>query len=342
MKRIIATVVALMVVVGSAAVALGWHPWEHQLPEDAAFVVGDKVVTVTELDRRNDSLRALYGVQEPLDEKGQESFRRQSAKSMAISMVLDRAVADASIEVPDADVDQALKAFIASQFDGDDNAFVDALGSVSTSEEAVRDEIRRQLELRRLLATIADGVEVSAAGLRAAFAERRQSLDTPEKRAVSNIVLPTRREAVQARRQLDAGTGVTALAAAVSIDAATRDKGGALGEVARGDLVPAVGTAVFQTPAGQPYGPVRGPQGWNVGIVTRVFAPTAATLPAVRKELRAALLSEEVQRRWTEWLEKEMRDADIEYADEYRPSDPYDVTGWEQAGVADSLQQDER
>lgn len=341
MKRIVAMVVALMIVVGTAAVALGWHPWADELPEDAAFVVGDEVVTVTELDRRNDSLRALYGVQEPLDDKGRESFRRQAAKSMAISMVLDRAVAEASIEVPDTEVDRAFAAFIDSQFDGDQQAFVDSLGSVSSSEGAVRDEIRRQLELRRLLDEIADRVEVSAADVQAAFAERRPSLDTPEKRTVSNIVLATRREAVQARRRLDAGTGVARLAAAVSIDAGTRDKGGALGDVARAELVPAVGAAVFRTRVGQPYGPVRGPQGWNVGVVTRVLAPAPATLPAVREELQAALLSEEAQRQWTEWLEQELRDAGIEYADEYQPSDPYGVTAWEEAGVTGARQQEE-
>jgi peptidyl-prolyl cis-trans isomerase C len=339
MKRIVAAVVALAVVAGGAAALLGWHPWRDEIPEDAAFVVGDEVVSVTELDRRNDSLRALYGVQEPLDEKGQESFRRQAAKSMAISLVLEHAVDEASIEVPDADVDRALTAFVASQFDGDHDAFVDAMGSVNTSEPAVRDEIRRQLELRRLLAEMADGLEVSPEDVRAAFMQRRSSLDTPERRDVNNIVLPTRREALRARRELDAGTGVAALAATVSIDAATRDKGGALGEVARAELVPAVGTAVFRARAGQPYGPVRGPQGWNVGVVKRILAPVPATLPAVGDELRAALLSEEVQRRWTEWLAEELRDAEIEYADEYRPSDPYDVTAWEEAGMTDALQE---
>jgi len=342
MKRIVAMVVALMVVVAGVSVALGWHPWEDQLPEDAAFVMGDDVVTVAELDRRNDSLRALYGVQEPLDDEGREPFQRQAAKSMAISMVLDRAVAEASIEVPDADVDKALKAFIASQFQGDRQAFVDALGNVSSSEDAVREEIRRQLELRLLLDEIAGDVEVSEPDLRAAFSERKASLDTPEKRAVSNIVVATRREAAQARRQLEAGTDVAALAAAVSIDAATRDKGGSLGEAARAELVPAVGSAVFRTRVGQPYGPVRGPQGWNVGVVTRVLAPVPATLPAVGKQLRAVLVSEEAQRRWTEWLGQELRDADIEYADDYRPSDPHDVTAWEEAGVADALQQEEQ
>lgn len=328
MKRNVAVLVALLVVAGGVAQA--WRPWADAVPDDAAFVLGDKVVTVAELDRRNDSLRALYGVQEPLDDEEQESFRRQASKSMAISLVLDRAVEDASIEVPDAEVDEALRAFVDSQFEGDRQAFLDALGNVSSSEDAVRDEIRRQLELRLLLREVAGDVQVSGAELRAAFVERRARLGVPQQRVVSNIVLASRRHAADGRRLLDAGSPVATLARSVSIDAATRDKGGLLGAVTRAELVPAVGDAVFGTRPGRPYGPVKGPQGWNVGVVTRVIAPKPATFAGVRDRLHDVLESEHSQQLWSDWLEEELRDADIEYAADYRPSDPYDLSAWEQ------------
>jgi len=334
MKRNVAVATAMLVVVAGLAVAMGWRPWQDELPDDAAFVIGDDVVTVADLDRRNDSLRALYGVQEPLDDKARKDFQRQAAKSMAISMVLDEAVDDAGIEVPDVDVAKALRAFIAAQFEGDRKAFIDSLAGVSSSGEAVRDEIRRQLALRLLLEEVAGDVKVSEADLRAAFAERRDRLALPERRAVSNLVLSTRAAAADVRRQLDAGASVATLARAVSIDAATRDKGGVLGAVTQEQLVPAVGAAVFGTGAGRPYGPVHGPQGWNVGVVTRVLAPVTATLRGVRARLRAVLESEASQQRWTDWLEQQLRDAEIEYADDYRPDDPYDVSAWEQQQAA--------
>lgn len=330
-RKAAALVVALLVVAG--VVAQLWQPWEDDVPDDAAFVLGDDVVTVAELDRRNDSLRALYGVQEPLDGRDQEAFRRQAAKSMAISLVLERAIDEAAIELPADEVDQALAAFVDSQFEGDRQAFLDALGNVSTSEDAVREEIRRQLELRLLLREVAGDVQVTDAELRDAFAERRESLGVPEQRVVHNLVLGTRRAATDARRRLDAGTPVAALARTVSIDAATRDKGGRLGAVTNAELVPAVADAVFGVRAGRAYGPVQGPQGWNVGVVTRVIAPKPATFAGVRDQLRAVLDSEHSQRRWSEWLTNELRDADIEYAAEYRPSDPYDVSSWQQAGA---------
>lgn len=326
-------VIALAVVAFVAAGLLVWRPWGDDVPEGTAFRVGDEVVTVDELDARNDSLRALYGIQEPLDADELDGFRRQAAKSMAISIVLDRAVDDEGVEVTDAEVEKAVTAFVTSKFGGDRDQFLDSLGNVNTSEDAVRAEVRRQLELRKLLAEVAGDVAVGDADVRAAFAERRSSLGSPERRVVSNIVVGTRAEAQRVRDQLDAGAGIAGLARRVSIDAATRDKGGRLGAVARADLLPEVADVVFRTGPGQSYGPVQGSQGWNVGIVTRVEPATTATFAAVRTRLRSTLESEAVQARWSDWLAGELRDADVRYERDYRPGDPYDVSAWEQPAV---------
>ncbi|HWJ09880.1 MAG TPA: peptidyl-prolyl cis-trans isomerase [Nocardioides sp.] len=328
-------VLALAVVAVVAAGLLAWRPWTDDAPDGTAFRVGDDVVTIDELDARNDSLRALYGIQEPLDEEELDGFRRQAAKSMAISIVLDRAVADEGVEVTDAEVDEAVTAFVAARFEGDRDQFLDSLGNVNTSEDAVRAEVRRQLELRELLARVAGDVAVGDADVRAAFAERKASLGTPERRVVSNIVVSTEAEARRVRSRLDAGAAIADLARTVSIDAATRDRGGRLGAVSRADLLPEVADVVFATRPGDAYGPVEGSQGWNVGVVTRVERPTVATFAAVRTRLRTTLESERVQTTWSTWLAGRLREADIRYERDYRPRDPYDVSAWEQAaGVA--------
>ncbi|KRA37601.1 MULTISPECIES: peptidyl-prolyl cis-trans isomerase [unclassified Nocardioides] len=328
MKQKIAIVVAVLAVV--AAGLLAWRPWSDDAPDGTAFRVGDEVVSVDELDARNDSLRALYGIQEPLDDEALDDFRRQAAKSMAISVVLDRAVEEAGIEVSDAEVDEAVTAFIESRFEGDRDQFVDSLGNVNTSEDAVVEEVRRQLELRKLLAAVAGEVTVSDAEVAAAFDERRADLGTPERRVVSNIVVESRAEAQDVRSELDRGADVDALARRISIDAATREDGGRLGAVSRADLLPDVADAVFRTRAGKAYGPVEASQGWNVGVVSRVRPSAPATLARVRDELRAVLVSERTQALWSEWLEGQIRKAGVRYEAVYRPSDPYDVTAWQQ------------
>lgn len=332
-KQKLATLAVVLAVLAGAA--LLWRPWQEQVPADTAFRVGDEVVSVAELEQRNDSLRALYGVQEPMDNKGQDEFRRRAAKSMAIGIVLDRAVDEAGIEVPKADVDAALETFVESQFEGDRGTFLDSLGNVNTSEDAVRDEIRRQLALRLLLDEVAGDVTVTEEQVRSAFAERKDRLDKPERRVVSNIVVSSRSDARAVREELDRGVGVAELARAVSIDEATRETGGKLGTVSRADLLPAVAKAVFAAGAGQAYGPVQAPQGWNVGIVSRVVPPAPATLREARADLRRTLESEAVQRFWSDWLAAELRDADVRYEADHRPADPYDVSAWEDPASAD-------
>lgn len=325
-KKMSIAVLAVTLVVGGA---LLWRPWQEKVPTDTAFRVGDRAVSVSELDQRNDSLRALYGIEEPLADDERAEFRRRAAKSMAIGIVLDRAVEEAGVEVPAAEIDAALDAFIDGQFAGDRDAFVDSLGNVNTSEDAVREEISRQLALRKLLDEVAGDVVVTEEQVRAAFVERRDSLGKPERRVVHNIVVSTRSDARAVRQDLDRGTPVADLARRTSIDAATRETGGKLGTVARSELLPAVAKAVFATDAGQVYGPVQAPQGWNVGVVSRVLPPAPATLAGVRADLRQTLEAEEAQRIWSAWLVEELRAADVRYEKDYRPADPYDVSAWE-------------
>ena len=99
---------------------------------------------------------------------------------MAIGIVLDRAADEASVEVPDEQMDLVFDSFLDAQFGGDRQAFLDALGNVGTSEVDVLDEIRRQLRLRMLLDEVDGEVEIGGDELAAAFQERKAQLATPK------------------------------------------------------------------------------------------------------------------------------------------------------------------
>ena len=62
------------------------------VPDDAAFVYGDRVVTTDELDERIDVLRALYGITPPKSTAERDGFRRSAAKSLtsALRIALSR------------------------------------------------------------------------------------------------------------------------------------------------------------------------------------------------------------------------------------------------------------
>ncbi|MCF7550723.1 peptidyl-prolyl cis-trans isomerase [Pseudonocardia sp. WMMC193] len=318
--RIVAAVLAVVLLAGAGTLA--W--WRvTALPEDAAFRYAGQVTTVDQLDQRIDALRALYGVEEPQDPAEADAFRRDVAKSVALSDILDDAAAADQVVVADKQVSDTLDRYIEQQFGTDGRAaFVTALGNVGTSEAAVRDEVRRQLTVSALMTKVVGTITVTDDDVEAAYDERRATLGTPERRSLRNIVVKDQAAAQAALDQLRSGAPIETVAAGASLDASTRDKGGALGDVAKGELEASVGEAAFAVAPGAFYGPVQGEHGWNVGRVDGVTPFVPASLDQVAAGLKQALQVERTLAVWKDWLGARIQDADVEYADAYRPADP--------------------
>lgn len=320
-KRILALVVAFAIVAGIIATQVG--PWTSKVPEGAAFVIGDQVVTKGDLDKRMDTLRALYGVVAPKEAKALADFRRNSAKSFVVSLILDEQQKKRKITVSDKQAGDVLDRFILQQFgDGGRQEFVRSLGNVGTSEKEVLDEIRRQVSVELLMGEIIGTVDVSDKELASAFAARKKQLATPELRSVQNIVVADEAGAQAVYQRVTKGEALATVAADVSIDESTRDEGGDLGQVSFDQLEKPVATAIFGVSKGQLYGPVKGEHGWNVGFVKDVHPAVAADLQKIGEEFRQRLKVEKSRDKWRAWLSKQIRAADVEYADQYRPANP--------------------
>ncbi|MFL6089598.1 MAG: peptidyl-prolyl cis-trans isomerase [Aeromicrobium sp.] len=312
-------IAALAVVVGMVvAVVVLTRP---DVPKDAAFVYGDRVVSKAELNRRIDALRALYGITAPKSAAKRDDFRRDAAKSYAVTLILEHKAKEAGITVSEKKTRDLLDKFIDAQF-GNRDSFIEALGNVGTSEHAVLDEVRRQaatLELRKK--TVA-GVKISNAYLKSSFERRKGELATPQQRRLKNIVVGSQKDALQVAQRLRAGESVDALAAAVSIDESTRTTGGDLGYVAAGQLERPVAQAAFSVHEGEVYGPAKASHGWNVGVVAAIRPSQPADFDAVREPFRKLLLQEQQSLVWSRWLAKAIHEADVHYAKAYAPADP--------------------
>lgn len=318
--RVLLAVAAVLL---AAGVGVGAWMWTSALPADAAFEYDGRVVTEAELEDRAVALRALYGVERPSEPDRLDAFRRDLAKSVAVSMILDRAADERGIQVAEKQARDVLGGFVAEQFgDGGRDAFVRSLGNVGTSEPEVLAEITRQLSVGALMDEVIGEVAVGDEEVRVAFEQRQQQLGTPERRALRNIVVGSEAEAAAALEEIRAGAAFEDVAARRSLDASTKQSGGAIGELSREQLEAPVADAAFGVAAGELYGPVEGRFGWNVGRVDAVLPPIPARFEQVREQLRQTLQAEEGLRRWRDWLGAEIRAADVTYADRFRPADP--------------------
>lgn len=322
--KLLVSLLVIVAVVGTTVSVIWWR--SETLPENAAFRVGDQVVTKEDFDRRVDTLRALYGVQPPTEAKQADQFRRDSAKATAVSMILDKEAEQQGAIVADKSARDVLTRLIESQMPGAGpegrKQFVQALGNVGTSEPAVVNEIKRQMAVSQLFDRVTAGTSVDDQELKTAFDQRREQLGPPERRHIRNIVVSQRPEAEDVATQARQGTAFPALAEQRTQDASTKSKGGDLGIVAAQQLEPAYAQAAFGVPSGTVFGPVQTQFGWNIGQVEEVTPKQPASFDAVKSDLRKQLESEKALGRWRSWLRDRIANAEVDYAGAYRPADP--------------------
>lgn len=150
--------------------------------------------------------------------------------------------------------------------------------------------------------------QVTPENLRAYYKENKDRFSQPAVK-VSHILLPTEQEAKRIIEQLDEGADFTELAQAVSTGpSATR--GGALGWVSPGEMVPAFEEAAFDLEAGEhSETPVQTQFGWHVIHVADKEENRTASFSEVEERLQKELSEKVVQDYLTELQEK----AEIEY-----------------------------
>lgn len=326
----VATGIALVIALASSLVlsTASWSsidvPWaDDQLPEGAVMQVRDRVVQESELETRLAGLEALYGVVAPEEPDELSDFKKDAAKSLAVSLIIEDAAADRDIVVSDKQAQAELAKIISDQLGGDRSAFVDYLGSVGLSEEQVTDEIKRTLVNQRLYADVTK--DVPPATKEEALAEyesRREEMREPEKRRLSNIVVKTEAEAQSVVDQLEAGNEFADVARSRSLDKETQSTGGDLGVLTEDRLDPAYATVAFAAERGATFGPVQTQYGWNVGKVTALAPGARLTYDEVEEVLLESLTAEAALEEWRTFMRKALADANVKYADEYRPADP--------------------
>lgn len=330
-RRMAAVAVVLAVVAGAAT---WWMLQRDALPDDAALRLGDEVVTTEAVDQRIDALEALYGVEVPTKGSERSDFLRDAAKSMAVQIMLSEEAAEREIVIAEKQVDETLQRLVAERYpDGGRTEFVAALGELGATEGQVRGEIRDQLLVSRLFDEVAGDVTVDDAELRKAFEERREELATPVRRSLRNIVVADEATAGQVLRRLRSGADFASVARSTSLDSATRESGGALGQVSADELEKDYATAAFRAPVGGLFGPVQTESGWNVGKVESELPAAPAEFSAVRDALRQTVLAERSLETWRDWLAEVIASHDVEYAEDYRPDDPDAVPDIDRADV---------
>ena len=163
----------------------------------------------------------------------------------------------------------------------------------------------------------------SDAQMQAFYDEHKKSMRTPERIRVSHILIRDNPDASLAERQeikqdmqtarsrAARGEEFAALAREYSQDETTKDRGGDLGWVQRGELAPEFEEQVFALKKGQVSQIFPSRWGMHIAVITDRKASRSMSFEDAKLEIRARLMQEEAEKEFIRWIEQKKKEYGI-------------------------------
>jgi len=181
---------------------------------------------------------------------------------------------------------------------------------LATSGQSVSDLLLR-VKLNMLSTKIQQKVSkekgaVTQAQVEKYYKEHKSQFGTPEKRSVKIILTKTEAEANEAKQEIESGKSFAAVAKGKSIDPTTKNSGGELKSVAKGQEEKALDEAIFSAPKGKLGGPVKTPFGYYIYEVTGSTPGNQQSLAQAQSTIKQQLAAQNQQQSLSKFV-KEFR-----------------------------------
>ncbi|MDR7434449.1 MAG: peptidylprolyl isomerase [Armatimonadota bacterium] len=276
-----------------------------------AAVVNGEAIYQRDVEAEVELVAFQYG----LTFEGQEGqSQRQELKRAVLDQLMDRKILMQEARrlgqvATDYEVDLRLAA-IREQF-GSEEAFQEALAARNLSLLNLRERIRVDQTVNRIIAMLATGEEVREAEVQEYFMKHRGELGEPEQVHVRHILVRTEAEAKVVEGKLQRGEDFATLARQHSIDLDTKEKGGDLGFITRGQYEEAFTKVAFGLPAGQIGGPVKTSQGYHLIQVLERKPARPAVYEEVKERIERTLRQQKAEERFDRWFRETRAKAKI-------------------------------
>lgn len=302
----------------AAAPALAQSPTPPAAPtgmvlDRVVAVVNDEALTLSEIQEEGQPvIRKIFK-----DFVGAErDLRVEEAEKRLMDDLIERRlafqVAKRQGVLPSAaEVTAAIEELKRNNNAADDAQFRALLRAEGMTYEQVRRTVEERLAISRVLARqIRSAIIIREAELAQYYQDHLDKYPRTPEAEIRHILIavpPGSDEAAAKARAADilaklrAGADFAKTAEQYS-DSPTREKGGEVGAIHRGDLAPEIEAAAFGLPVGGVSELIRTSAGWNLIKVERVRTETVAPFEEVRESIRDEVFQEKFEAKRKEWL----------------------------------------
>lgn len=158
-------------------------------------------------------------------------------------------------------------------------------------------------------------ITVTQEELKAYYAANPGSFTAPDDMRASHILVKTEEEALDVKKRLEQGEDFAALARKISLDLATRFKGGDLGPIKRGQMIPQFEKTLLALKVGEISHPIATPFGYHIIKLNDRTVGAPLSFEDAKDQVKEQLQVEKKRKRFDEFVASLRAKAKLRVAD---------------------------
>jgi len=303
-----------------------------QVVEAIVIRVGDRVITRTQYEKRlREGLSEIeQSVPAPQQAAKKADFRKGLTEEMIAELLVKDRADRLGITVTDPEIKEAVGRLKEQYGIKTDQQFEESLKQSGMTRADMETRLRDTLLTNKVFSKELRGREdMTDKDLRERYDREKEHYRLPE-RAHLRAIIVTKPDDLAAAAKAEQRVNQIAQDARVAPDFgkfaasvpenAMKEKGGDMGEVARGELLPDLDKAVFNAQSGDIIGPIATKSGWHILKVEQRLPSEIPAFESVKDKLRKDVTDETFQRDYKVYIERLRKDAFIEIHDKNVPT----------------------
>ena len=301
------------------------------LLEAIVIRVGDRIVTRTQYTKRLHD--AFVEIDQTVPPSEAATRKAELQKHMTDDLIAEMLIKDRAdrlnLTVSSDEVKDAVTRLMGQYGMKTEQEFEDSLRKSGMTRADMEARLRDTLLMQKVFGRELRGrEELTDRELRERYDREKEHYRLPERAHLREIVIlrPDNAAQVDAARQRAneitqrAKSEDFAKLAAELSEAGTKATGGDLGDVARGELLPDLDKAVFNSPAGSVIGPLESKSAWHILKVETRLPSEVPAFDSVKDRLRKDASEDAWQRDYKAYIDRLRKDAFIQINEQLVPT----------------------
>ena len=303
-----------------------------EIIEAIVIRVGDRMITRTQYVKRlHDGYAEIEQTVAPAEVAAKkEDYRKNLANDLIAELLIKDRADRLGLTVSADEVKEAVDRLKQQYGISTDQQFAESLQKSGLTRADMEARLRDTLLMNKVFSRELRGREdMTDKELRERYDREKEHYRLPERARLREIVIlrPSNAAAVDAARQhaeqLAAQARANAdfsLLATTASESGTKSKGGDLGEVTRGELLPDLDKAVFNANSGAVIGPIETKSGWHILKVEQRLPSEVPAFESIKDKIRKDAGEDAWQRDYKAYIERLRKEAFIQINEAQVPS----------------------